>query len=202
MKKKYLLILMIGLFALLFTISVGAVYNYDNNMIYKLRQMIMHQNKESDSDGNVYARGKNISITKKEMKDYTNRFMLSDCNEDEAQNRAFQFLVRSKTLLFAAKSEGYEVDDSELDQIIEDRKKEMNDPAYKDTMKPMYAAFGGEEKYWEYIREDIRNSAIIEKFFVDKEKEYSSLEEDKSWEEEQQQLIEELIREQNVKIVK
>ena len=46
MKKKYLLILMIGLFALLFTISVGAVYNYDNNMIYKLGQMIMHQNKE------------------------------------------------------------------------------------------------------------------------------------------------------------
>ena len=71
-----------------------------------------------------------------------------------------------------------------------------------DSMEPMYAAFGGEEKYWEYIREDIRNSAIIEKFFVDKEKEYSSLEEDKSWEEEQQQLIEELIREQNVKIVK
>ncbi|MGN0263888.1 MAG: hypothetical protein ACI4DX_05810 [Oliverpabstia sp.] len=32
-------------------------------------------------------------------------------------------------------------------------------------MEPMYAAFGGEEKYWEYIREDIRNSAIIENSF-------------------------------------
>ena len=34
-----------------------------------------------------------------------------------------------------------------------------------DSMEPMYAAFGGEEKYWEYIREDIRNSAIIENSF-------------------------------------
>ena len=34
-----------------------------------------------------------------------------------------------------------------------------------DSMEPMYAAFGGEEKYWEYIREAIRNSAIIEYSF-------------------------------------
>ena len=66
--------------------------------------------------------------------------------------------------------------------------------------------FGGEDQYWEYMREETRTSAEIEKYFADKENEYkeqlgSDGETAQTWDEAREELVDQLIAEQDVKTV-
>ena len=70
----------------------------------------------------------------------------------------------------------------------------------------MYDSFGGEDQYWEYMREETRTSAEIEKYFADKENEYkeqlgSEGETAQPWDEAREELVDQLIAEQDVKTV-
>ena len=67
-------------------------------------------------------------------------------------------------------------------------------------------SFGGEDQYWEYMREETRTSAEIEKYFADKENEYkeqlgSDGETAQTWDEAREELVDQLIAEQDVKTV-
>ena len=86
--------------------------------------------------------------------------------------------MRRKTLLHAALQAGYKVSDGELDQIIEKEKENLHDPDVKEQADELYEGFGGEEAYWEYIREIKRETAICSKYINEKEKEYREAHED------------------------
>ena len=95
---------------------------------------------------------------------------------------------------------------------IEITEKELNDHAAR-----LINAGGREreESYWEYIREIKRETAICSKYINDKEKEYREAHENEelisygedgsvhdAWEEEKEKLIQQLVMEQQVEIIK
>lgn len=201
MKKKILVALGIGIVAIA---GAGTVYatrsqkaKSSSDQAYELGQMIQEQDKETDTSDELYAVGKDIQITKQEMKNHEKRFAL----------------VRRKTLAVAAETAGYTVSDAELDQIVSEKREAMDtgidDPEnkeYGETLKALYDSFGGEDQYWEYMREETRTSAEIEKYFADKENEYkeqlgSDGETAQPWDEAREELVDQLIAEQDVKTV-
>lgn len=164
----------------------------------------------------IYAKGKDIEITEKELNDHAARLINAGGRErEEAYKEAYDVIVRRKTLLHAALQAGYAVSDEELDQIIEKEKENLQDPDVKEQAEELYEGFGGEEAYWEYIREIKRETVICSKYINDKEKEYReayekeeliSYGEDGSvhdaWEKEKEKLIQQLVTEQQMEIIK
>lgn len=86
-----------------------------------------------------------------------------------------------------------------MDEGIDDPENEE----YGKSLKALYDSFGGEDQYWEYMREETRTSSQIEKYFAEKEKEYE--EQDGSdggdWDEAREELVAELIAKQDVQLV-
>ena len=93
---------------------------------------------------------------------------------------------------------------------IEITEKELNNHAAR-----LINAGGREEAYWEYSREIKRETAICSKYINDKEKEYREAHENEelisygedgsvhdAWEEEKEKLIQQLVTEQQMEIIK
>ena len=213
MKKKIIVALGIGIVVV---VGAGTVYatrsqkaKSSSDQAYELGQMIQEQDKETDTSDELYAVGKDIQITKQEMKNHEKRFALGEEDAQDSvtddgkssEEKAFQALVRRKTLAVAAETAGYTVSDAELDQIVSAKREAMDagidDPEnkeYGETLKALYDSFGGEDQYWEYMREETRTSAEIEKYFADKEKEYkeqlgSDGETAQTWDEAREELV-------------
>lgn len=225
MKKKIIIALGIGIVVIA---GAGTVYatrsqkaKSSSDQAYELGQMIQEQDKETDTSDELYAVGKDIQITKQEMKNHEKRFALGEEDAQDSvtddgkssEEKAFQALVRRKTLAVAAETAGYTVSDAELDQIVSEKREAMDtdiddteNKEYRETLKALYDSFGGEDQYWEYMREETRTSAEIEKYFADKENEYkeqlgSDGETAQTWDEAREELVDQLIAEQDVKTV-
>lgn len=225
MKKKILFALGIGIVVIA---GAGTVYatrsqeaKNSSDQAYELGQMIQEQDKETDTSDELYAVGKDIQITKQEMENHEKRFALGEEDAQDSvtddgkssEEKAFQALVRRKTLAVAAETAGYTVSDTELDQIVSEKREAMDagidDPEnkeYGETLKALYDSFGGEDQYLEYMREETRTSVEIEKYFADKENEYkeqlgSDGETAQTWDEAREELVDQLIAEQDVKTV-
>lgn len=222
MKKKSIIVICT---AVVVIAGVGTVYatrnhgeNSSDDPSYKLGKMIQQQDQEGDTSDELYAVGKDIQITKQEMENHEKRFAFGDEEEQDpvkndgksSEEKAFQALVRRKTLAFAAETAGCTVSDQELDEITSEKRKTMDegidDPEneeYGKSLKALYDSFGGEDQYWEYMREETRTSSQIEKYFAEKEKEYE--EQDGSdggdWDEAREELVAELIAKQDVQLV-
>ena len=218
--KKKIIVSVLCLALLIFSISIYAEAEGDNKgPNFWLGRTIISQlnNKSSRSDENIiYAKGKDIEITEKELNNHAARLINAGGRErEEAYKEAYDTIVRRKTLLHAALQAGYKVSDGELDQIIEKEKENLQDPDVKEQAEELYEGFGGEEAYWEYIREIKRETAICYKYINEKEKEYREAHEDEelisygedgsihdAWEEEKEKLIQQLIEEQQIEIIK
>ena len=118
MKKKIIVALGIGIVVV---VGAGTVYatrsqkaKSSSDQAYELGQMIQEQDKETDTSDELYAVGKDIQITKQEMKNYEKRFALGEEDAQDSvtddgkssEEKAFQALVRRKTLAVAAETAG------------------------------------------------------------------------------------------------
>lgn len=174
---KHIIIFM-GLLVIMTSISVYAIEEQSDTTtsVYELSKLINEQTSVSEihhysQNELIYAKGNNIEITQKEISMYTKRYIIMGYNEN-AEQCAYNDLVKRKALYQKAIDLGYYVDDAELDKIIEDNKREMSDPQFKDFMDAIYEGFGGEDNYWDYIREITRVTATSSKYLNDKEKQY------------------------------
>ena len=162
MKKKILVALGIGIVAIA---GAGTVYatrsqkaKSSSDQAYELGQMIQEQDKETDTSDELYAVGKDIQITKQEMKNHEKRFALGEEDAQDSvtddgkssEEKAFQALVRRKTLAVAAETAGYTVSDAELDQIISEKREAMDtdiddseNKEYGETLKALYDPLAG-----------------------------------------------------------
>lgn len=137
-----MIIALVGVLALLTTISVYAVENKENTKtsVYELGKLIRTQvqteklEDEADpQEKSIYAKGNNIEITQEELEEYTERYTVRGYSENA---------------------------------------EEMSDPEFKDTMDKLYESFDGEDNCWEYIREVTRVTATSSKFLNDEESKY------------------------------
>lgn len=180
---RKMIIALVGVLALLTTISVYAVENKENTetSVYELGKLIRTQvqteklEDEADpQEKSIYAKRNNIEITQEELEEYTERYTVRGYSENA---------------------------------------EEMSDPEFKDTMDKLYESFDGEDNYWEYIREVTRVTATSSKFLNDEESKYRQehgedcyvLDEKTgvmvdSWDAEKEEIINKIIADGNMQI--
>lgn len=180
---RKMIIALVGVMALLTTISVYAVENKENTetSVYELGKLIRTQvqteklEDEADpQEKSIYAKGNNIEITQEELEEYTERYTVRGYSENA---------------------------------------EEMSDPEFKDTMDKLYESFDGEDNYWEYIREVTRVTATSSKFLNDEESKYRQehgedcyvLDEETgvmvdSWDAEKEEIINKIIADENMQL--
>lgn len=178
-----MIIALVGVLALLTTISVYAVENKENTetSVYELGKLIRTQvqteklEDEADpQEKSIYAKRNNIEITQEELEEYTERYTVRGYSENA---------------------------------------EEMSDPEFKDTMDKLYESFDGEDNYWEYIREVTRVTATSSKFLNDEESKYRQehgedcyvLDEETgvvvdSWDAEKEEIINKIIADENMQL--
>ena len=218
---RKMIIALVGVLALLTTISVYAVENKENTKtsVYELGKLIRTQvqteklEDEADpQEKSIYAKGNNIEITQEELEEYTERYTVMGYSEN-AEEMEYNDLVKRKALYQKALNMGYYVDDAELNQLIEENKDELSEPEFKDTMDKLYESFDGEDNYWEYIREVTRVTATSSKFLNDEESKYRQehgedcyvLDKETgvmvdSWDAEKEEIINKIIADENMQI--
>lgn len=180
---RKMIIALVGVLALLTTISVYTVENKENTetSVYELGKLIRTQvqteklEDEADpQEKSIYAKRNNIEITQEELEEYTERYTVRGYSENA---------------------------------------EEMSDPEFKDTMDKLYESFDGEDNYWEYIREVTRVTATSSKFLNDEESKYRQehgedcyvLDEKTgvmvdSWDAEKEEIINKIIADENMQI--
>ena len=115
------------------------------------------------------------------------RFALGDEDEQDSvtddgkssEEKAFQALVRRKTLALQRKRQAVQsVMQNWMRLSAKNGKPWIQASTIRKmknmerSLKALYDSFGGEDQYWEYMREETRTSSEIEKYFADKENEY------------------------------
>lgn len=220
MKKR----IFISILVIIITLGVAtSVYAIDKdeqgNIYFNLSKIIKKQNQDSieprtsSSSEDIYAQGKDIVISIDEMNNYKERVIAMGGSEKEAEKEAFRYLARIKVNVFAAQQEGITISDEEFEQKFDEYKKmieHINDPQIKEGIE----GFGGEEEYYEYIKDNLKEGCIVDKYFQQRKEEFlaenpngdvNEIGEDgevkSPWDSEKERMIQELIDEQDFQIV-
>ncbi|WP_343249201.1 hypothetical protein [Diplocloster hominis] len=161
------------------------------------------------SEGDLYATGNSITVTKQEIEQATDFFMQTSDDYDTARAKAIDSAMKREALYAAAIEHGYTVTDEEIWAYLEDLKELMSKAANKDDVQAVIDAFPSEDDYWAYEYTVYQKNLPIEKYANDLRKAYyeqlanSGADEDYSllWKDYYNQFQEQLVQEQEFQVV-
>lgn len=124
----------------------------------------------TNGKGSIVLKGKNITITKEEIELKEKAYELK--NDINPENAAVQHLLERKVLLNKAIEMGFKATEEEVDQQISSVKEAVKDAENcNDYIDFMNQYDGGEDAYWQDIRETTKETLIINKYLnCEKEK--------------------------------
>lgn len=220
MKKKFLMIAAVCLILLIGTTIYAQSQSDNESLFYNIGKLFMSQEsnsiKSSRTNKEIYAKGKDILITKEEFDNYVLRAKAgrNDITDEEAQKEAYDYLCKNKTLLYEAEKLGFRVSEQEIDDEIKRMKSSIDEADNKEEAQDFIDGFGGENYYWDTIRKTTANSLVISKYLEQKKSEFlenntngeeSFMKDDglitNSWFEEKEKIIKELIEMQEIQIL-
>lgn len=125
---------------------------------------------KTNNKGSIVLKGKNITITEEEIELKEKAYELK--NDTNPENAAIQHLLERKVLLNKAIEMGFKATEEEVDQQISSVKEAVKDAEnYNDYIDFMNQYDGGEDAYWQDIRETTKETLIINKYLnCEKEK--------------------------------
>ncbi|MDD3746853.1 MAG: hypothetical protein PHD70_10325 [Anaerostipes sp.] len=206
MKKKYILGLILAIFLIFILLVPQSKYAKIGNQI---RLLFVYQNQDTNSSEDIYAKGKKIVITKKEMQTQIKIGEL--LGQKDAEKKAYNSLKQEKTLYENAKENGYSTSNKEVEEYTNTVKKTLENTPDSDKGKKivleMIKGFGGEENYWKMSKKRYNRSLTIKKYldqiestyFKKNKLEQGSVDGDKAWYKYREKFIAKLIEEQHIK---
>ena len=216
MKKKVIISIVSIIFVIALGTTIYAQSAYpDDNLFYSIGKLFTTQKNSLKTRGSekIYAKGKDITITWDEVNKIKERMDLAE--QKDSEDNAYKYVLQRKVLLNAAEKAGYKVTDQEVEETIETYKKNINEATNKEEFDALIEGAGGETKYWESLKSTTRTTLMISKYLTDKQKEFSGNQENNTkvtiggdgdlndpWEDEKGKIIQKLIAEQDIKIIK
>lgn len=185
MKKKLLIMMTFVLFVIL----VGVSYSKASSLMPEIGRLFKNHS-NMDQTTNVYAVGKNATVTVEEIEQATEFYKLSGMSEEDARLKAENYMLEYEALYQEAIRSGYSVSDEEIDAYLSELKETMNTAANKKDVEELIAQFDSPEEYWEYQHSVSQKSLPIQKYVAEKKKEFDS---EDLWEEYFQQLKQNLV---------
>lgn len=123
----------------------------------------------------IYAVGQEVIVTKKEFEQAREFYVMAGSSEKEAEDMAYDYVLRNATLYAEALRNGMAVSEEEVDKKIEALKTMFGEAGNADELKKVMEGFASEEAYWEYEKTVYRKSLPIEKYRMVLERDFQSL---------------------------
>jgi hypothetical protein len=158
---------------------------------------------EKLDDDDIFEIGKNIIISNDEVAEYETFY--ENAGEDDALAKAQEYARERNALYAAAIENGFTVTDEDINNYLEDRKKEIKSIISDDEYQELCAKYGTEDDYWAFEFEVYKINLPIQNYAKSLESEYKDsnssitddLELDQMWTEEYEIIKQKLVEEQN-----
>lgn len=164
----------------------------------------------SDSTNEIYAQGKNATVTQKELEQCIKFYKLTGMTDADAKAAAEKYLFEYEALYAKAIEAGFTVSDQEVINYVNEFKEFAMQADNKEDLIAVMSEFSSEEEYWNYQVEVYKKSLPIQKYvesleqnFKNKPATRGASEEDleNSWQKEFEQIKESAASEQEFQVV-
>ena len=172
MKKKVIAAIICGV------ALVGSVYwanttNADLNNTGRFAAL-QSQSDENPSSDKIAVRGNDIKISEAEVNESEKFYMANGESEQTAKKDALNNLKEYYALYAEAQKKGYSVTEDEVDNYLDELKKQMSEAANKDDVQAVISAYGNEDDYWKYMKKVYMKRLVVMKYTKDLEKDFAS----------------------------
>lgn len=190
MKKRIILITSVGIILVigLLYVRTNTQNSTDKNTSYKWGNYLNKNSSETSkplTDTEIYAKGKNATISVQEMKQAIYFFEIQGNSKKDAEKLAYGYMKKSAALYAEAIEKGYNVTEEEVKTQVEELQSFMEDDSLDETSKnqvqSVIEGFDSEEEYWEYERQVYQKLLTSEKYVSDLQKEFYSTSSQKDW---------------------
>ena len=161
---------------------------------------------------NVYAIGEDIVIYNDELQKIVDKYRISDSDFDEetSKEEAYNYLLKREAKYQAAVDKGYTVTDEEIQDYvnkqIEESRKAVDSGGGDEFSAFLQGAGMSIEEYWQTQYDVLGKELLASKYFEKVHAEFLSTTKsenpDEEWKKYLDNMLEEIIDEQNVKILK
>lgn len=211
MKKRIILITSVGIILVigLLYVRTNTQNSTDKNTSYKWGNYLNKNSSETSkplTDTEIYAKGKNATISVQEMKQAIYFFEIQGNSKKDAEKLAYEYMKKSAALYAEAIEKGYNVTEEEVKTQVEELQSFMEDDSLDETSKnqvqSVIEGFDSEEEYWEYERQVYQKLLTSEKYVSDLQKEFYSTSIQKDWNTYFENYKNQLVEKEKFQIVK
>ena len=211
MKKRIILITSVGIILVigLLYVRTNTQNSTDKNTSYKWGNYLNKNSSETSkplTDTEIYAKGKNATISVQEMKQAIYFFEIQGNSKKDAEKLAYEYMKKSAALYAEAIEKGYNVTEEEVKTQVEELQSFMEDDSLDETSKnqvqSVIEGFDSEEEYWEYERQVYQKLLTSEKYVSDLQKEFYSTSNQKDWNTYFENYKNQLVEKEKFQIVK
>lgn len=211
MKKRIILITSVGIILVigLLYVRTNTQNSTDKNTSYKWGNYLNKNSSETSkplTDTEIYAKGKNATISVQEMKQAIYFFEIQGNSKKDAEKLAYEYMKKSAALYAEAIEKGYNVTEEEVKTQVEELQSFMEDDSLDETSKnqvqSVIEGFDSEEEYWEYERQVYQKLLTSEKYVSDLQKEFYSTFSQKDWNTYFENYKNQLVEKEKFQIVK
>lgn len=126
------------------------------------------------SGDEVFEEGTDVLVTKKEVEIAKELYILQGLCEDDAENKATQYMEEYNAMYIEAIDNGFDVSDKEIEEYISNSKMMSQQIANADEFNKIISQFDSEEEYWEYEKTVSQKQLPIQKYVASLENKYSN----------------------------
>lgn len=134
---------------------------------------IFASSEKEDMNTDIYAIGKSGGvITKEEINMTTDFYIAVGFDEEQAKDKAIDYMLKREALYQKAMAEGYGVSDSEIWNYIERLKEVLDNSTNTKDVYALMSQFESEEEYWQFEYKVYQKNLPIEKYLEDLRKRF------------------------------
>lgn len=169
-----------------------------------------HNQQSGDIVNDIYAQGRNVSISTKDIEQVKYFYILSGMDEAEAKEKAVQYVEERESLYLQAISNGYSATDEEVWAYIDELKEFINKADNKEDALAIMSQFESEEDYWNYEFTVYQKNLPIQNYMHDVEQRFMQTSafsnsepnaKEIAWQKYFEEMKSDLVNAQNFKIV-
>ncbi len=155
----------------------------------------------------IYESGEDALITNDSIEKAEKYYVSAGVSEKKAHIEAIKYVEEEQALYVKAISEGYDVNEKEIDEYVDNMKDTVNSAENKEDIKKVIDEFDSEDAFWDYQRIVAKTDLPIINYTKALEKQYrkehvNDEDVDEGWNKEYESIKSKLVKEQKYKKVR
>lgn len=151
-------------------LSVYCVNTFASTEFNSVKSFVNIQKNENDKDkiaDEIVLSGKNIAISQNEINESMRFYIAQGEDKKKAKEDAVKCLKEYNALYSNAIKKGYYVTEKEVDEYIEQLKKQLKESENSDDVEAIISSYGDEKEYWAKMKDIYMKRLVVEKYTKD-----------------------------------